>query len=203
MLAPGAAYFLLACFAKTQIGYRHILPVYPFLIVAGACGAAVLCRTRWGSALCLGGSLWLVASVGAAYPHYLAYFNEAAGGPAGGWRWLVDSNLDWGQDLKGLAAEVRRRVCEGLGWAGLVLDPARNTTGPGRVTTAASTLHACVSCSKMMPPGRALRRMRRTTRSGSRIWVSRPRAVQPTTFSPSVAAALNTRGFERPMGGRK
>ena len=109
VLAPGAAYFLLACFSKTQIGYRHILPVYPFLIVAGACGCAVLWRTYRGRALCLGGALWLVTSVGAAYPHYLAYFNEAAGGPAGGWRWLVDSNLDWGQDLKGLAAEVRRR----------------------------------------------------------------------------------------------
>jgi hypothetical protein len=35
-------------------------------------------------------------------PHYLAYFNEFAGGPANGYRYLVDSNLDWGQDLKGL-----------------------------------------------------------------------------------------------------
>ena len=38
------------------------------------------------------------------HPHYLAYFNELAGGPAGGYRYLVDSNLDWGQDLKGLKA---------------------------------------------------------------------------------------------------
>jgi len=36
------------------------------------------------------------------YPHYLAYFNELAGGPAKGCESLVDSNLDWGQDLKGL-----------------------------------------------------------------------------------------------------
>ena len=36
------------------------------------------------------------------HPHYLAYFNELAGGPDGGWRYLVDSNLDWGQDLPGL-----------------------------------------------------------------------------------------------------
>ena len=38
----------------------------------------------------------------AAWPHYLAYFNLASGGPAQGYRWLVDSNLDWGQDLPGL-----------------------------------------------------------------------------------------------------
>src|SRR5206468_11204129 len=36
------------------------------------------------------------------YPHYLAYFNELAGGPRNGYKRLVDSNLDWGQDLKGL-----------------------------------------------------------------------------------------------------
>jgi acetate kinase len=42
------------------------------------------------------------------------------------------------------SAEIRRRVCEGLGWAGLVLDPARNAAGPGRVSTDASTLHAWV-----------------------------------------------------------
>jgi len=35
-------------------------------------------------------------------PHYLAFFNELAGGPGSGHRVLVDSNLDWGQDLKGL-----------------------------------------------------------------------------------------------------
>ena len=35
-------------------------------------------------------------------PHYLAYFNELAGGPANGFKELVDSNLDWGQDLKNL-----------------------------------------------------------------------------------------------------
>ena len=36
-------------------------------------------------------------------PHYLAYFNEAFGGPANGYKFLADSsNLDWGQDLKGL-----------------------------------------------------------------------------------------------------
>jgi hypothetical protein len=39
-----------------------------------------------------------VGTVGVA-PHYLAFFNELAGGPAGGYRYLVDSNLDWGQNL--------------------------------------------------------------------------------------------------------
>src|SRR5438876_5097185 len=37
-------------------------------------------------------------------PDYLAYFNEIAGGPRAGYRHLVDSSLDWGQDLPGLKA---------------------------------------------------------------------------------------------------
>jgi hypothetical protein len=43
-----------------------------------------------------------VVSAVAAFPHYLSYFNFAAGGPEKGYRWLIDSNLDWGQDLPGL-----------------------------------------------------------------------------------------------------
>src|SRR5205807_487541 len=40
--------------------------------------------------------------------HYLAYFNELAGGPLNGWRSLVDSNIDWGQDLQGLKSWLHR-----------------------------------------------------------------------------------------------
>src|SRR5439155_10617229 len=38
------------------------------------------------------------------HPYQLAYFNRWAGGPASGYRYLDDSNIDWGQDLPGLAA---------------------------------------------------------------------------------------------------
>lgn len=37
------------------------------------------------------------------YPHQLACFNEIAGGPEDGWRHLLGSNLDWGQDFLFLA----------------------------------------------------------------------------------------------------
>jgi len=42
------------------------------------------------------------------YPHYLAYFNELIGGPKNGRQYVVDSNLDWGQDLKRLAQFVEK-----------------------------------------------------------------------------------------------
>src|SRR5206468_11421522 len=43
------------------------------------------------------------------YPDFLAYFNEAAGGPRGGSRALVDSDLDWGQGLKSLSSWLAER----------------------------------------------------------------------------------------------
>jgi hypothetical protein len=49
----------------------------------------------------VGASCWI-------HPHYLAYFNELVGGPDNGYKYLVDSNLDWGQDLKGLAKYMRQ-----------------------------------------------------------------------------------------------
>ncbi len=49
----------------------------------------------------LGANLWI-------HPHYLSYFNELIGGPANGHLYLADSNIDWGQDLKRLAAYARR-----------------------------------------------------------------------------------------------
>jgi hypothetical protein len=54
------------------------------------------------------------------YPHFLAYFNPIGGGPENGWRILVDSNIDWGQDLKGLRAWMEREEVERvrLSWFG-------------------------------------------------------------------------------------
>jgi len=46
--------------------------------------------------------VWLVAEAALIYPYHLAYFNEVAGGPDNGYKILVDSNLDWGQDVKRL-----------------------------------------------------------------------------------------------------
>jgi hypothetical protein len=108
LIAPPGVYFMLACFSKTQIGYRHILPVYPFLVVAGAVGAAWAWRRTWGRASCLVLGIWLAASVLRSFPSYLTYFNETVGGPTRGYRCLVDSNLDWGQGLKPLAEDLRR-----------------------------------------------------------------------------------------------
>jgi Dolichyl-phosphate-mannose-protein mannosyltransferase len=88
-----------------NIGHRHLLPIYPFLFAAAGRGAAsVLEGGRRGRAAVAVLCAWYCVSVLRVHPHYLGYFNELAGGPSRGWRYLVDSNLDWGQDLKALKA---------------------------------------------------------------------------------------------------
>lgn len=52
--------------------------------------------------------VWLVAINIFIRPHYLSYFNELIGGPDNGWRYLRDSNIDWGQDLPALAGYLKR-----------------------------------------------------------------------------------------------
>ena len=92
-----------------QIGHRHLLPVYPFLFLAAGEAASRLWSWRRPvglvTALLLGA--WYAGGTLRNHPHHLAYFNELAGGPENGWRVLVDSNLDWGQDLKRLAVWMR------------------------------------------------------------------------------------------------
>ena len=88
-----------------NIGHRHLLPLYPFLFVAaGRAGAwaAHAWPRRGPAALVTALAAWQAGAALWIHPHYLAYFNELAGGPARGHRILVDSSLDWGQDLRGL-----------------------------------------------------------------------------------------------------
>jgi Dolichyl-phosphate-mannose-protein mannosyltransferase len=118
MLSWIALYWGTALQATLNIGVRHLLPVFPFtiMLVARAISRWLVGphgRPGWptGPALARGMVvaglvLWQVVSVVRVYPSFLAYFNEVAGGPAGGGRYVVDSNLDWGQDLRRLRTFV-------------------------------------------------------------------------------------------------
>jgi hypothetical protein len=88
-----------------DIGVRFILPVYIGLSVVAGCAVA---RARgWAAAVCAVLVLWQVASGAWAHPDYLAYTNEIAGSHPE--NFVVDSDLDWGQDMKRLAEFLRRR----------------------------------------------------------------------------------------------
>ena len=93
---------LLAGFNSAGIGLRYLLPVYPFLFLMVASLWTRL-SPRWAVLGAMGAVGYYAVVVAAIHPAYLGYFNVAAGGPAQGHRYLVDSNLDWGQDLYRLA----------------------------------------------------------------------------------------------------
>ena len=88
-----------------NIGYRHIMPILPFVYVIA--GAALLWGSQnWQRMVRTGGILWLLGGTLAIFPHFLTYFNELVGGPANGKQYLVVSDLDWGQDMPGLKQYV-------------------------------------------------------------------------------------------------
>ena len=103
LLLPISIYFSLAVYARMNIGLRHVLPIYPFLFVWLGGTAGALCASRSVPKRCgiLVLGIWLVFSNLKAFPDYLAFFNETVVA-SDRYKVLVDSNLDWGQDLKGL-----------------------------------------------------------------------------------------------------
>jgi 4-amino-4-deoxy-L-arabinose transferase-like glycosyltransferase len=109
LLLPAALIFIAMTQAKINIGLRHVLPVYPFLFVLAARLATVHLQYRWCAPFTIA-ALLIVTAVSSLRiaPHQLAYFNEFVGGPEQGYRYLSDSNLDWGQDLKGLKAYMEK-----------------------------------------------------------------------------------------------
>jgi 4-amino-4-deoxy-L-arabinose transferase-like glycosyltransferase len=114
LLLPICVFFAFFCLKHQSIGLRYILPVYPFAFVFLARAFTASSGSGGRARIVLVSSLvaWYVVSSVYIHPHYLAYFNELAGGPSRGYRSLVDSNLDWGQDLKGLKQYMQERGIE-------------------------------------------------------------------------------------------
>ncbi len=122
MLAFVVLYWAYSVKSPLNIGVRHILPTIPFMYLlaasawrrwlmrfelrrdqgpltmmkdaARAMGYATLKGAMLGAIL-----LWVVIETALAAPHFLASFNEFGGGPTEGYRYVTDSNFDWGQDF--------------------------------------------------------------------------------------------------------
>jgi hypothetical protein len=100
-------YWVFALSSSLNIGHRHLMPMMPAAIVLlGASGYAIeraFARRSVGTVvpamLVIGLVLWHVGESVRIAPHYLAYFNELDGGPDSAYQHVVDSSLDWGQDL--------------------------------------------------------------------------------------------------------
>ncbi len=110
LLAPALLFFLFAVGSRLNVGWRHVMPIYPFLFVwlGGKVSAMWRSGPRATRTVMILLAVWLCGSTLWAYPNYLAYFNELVGGPSRGHLYLVDSSLDWGQDLKALKEWMTR-----------------------------------------------------------------------------------------------
>ena len=110
LLIPIFFFFLFMLRDKAQAGIRYFLPIYPcFIIVAGGFISWIWHKNMFSKIVVTALLLWHATAALAIHPHPLAYFNELVGGPKNGYKYLRDSNLDWGQDLKGLAHYIKEK----------------------------------------------------------------------------------------------
>ncbi len=99
--------FAISATSNIALGLRYILPVYPFVYAAIGIALAEEARATHAHRKVLAAAVallvgWHVVANLVAYPSYISYFNEIIGGNRNADRFLIDSNLDWGQDLKRL-----------------------------------------------------------------------------------------------------
>lgn len=119
-------YKLSALTGNLNIGLRHLLPLFPLVFLLTAWGwnqllgsngrfsepSAVSVKNRTGLKIALSGTLavlllWYAVSSLLAFPNYISYYNELAGGTKEGYKVAVDSNYDWGQDFTRLVEYVQ------------------------------------------------------------------------------------------------
>ncbi len=141
LLLPPLLFFTVALTSGTNIGVRHILPVYPFFIIVGAAGAVWLCSRfsafRYVLIVLLIYHAFATISVA---PHYYAFANDFWGGTYNTYHIFKDPNLDFGQNIKFVDEYVRREKIADC-WATL---------------PALTVLNAPMRPCRLLPPGPVL-----------------------------------------------
>jgi len=143
-LIPTAVFMFAAMSSKINLGVRHILPIFPFLIVLAAFAISWYAgRSRLAAALCAALLLFQVVSYMRSYPNEIAYANEVWGGPSHLYRYLGDSNVDWGQSLYRVKEYIAARGITDcwIAWFGARRPsfeglPCKLLAGPGYVEAA-------------------------------------------------------------------
>ncbi len=107
LIFPSLCLMLMTMALANNIGVRYLLPIFPPLFIF--CARIVLFRLRewlkYGVIAVL--VIWYLFASVAIYPDHLAYFNECAGGAVNGYRYLDDSNLEWGQDFRRMMEYIK------------------------------------------------------------------------------------------------
>ena len=128
MIAFVIFYWAYSIKSNLNIGIRHIFPTIPFIYILSIdvikkwfssqridggniikiifSGIKRLIASSAKAILITGLLIWFIIEVFVSYPYYLSYFNEFSGGVQNGYKYVVDSNYDWGQDLKRLETFV-------------------------------------------------------------------------------------------------
>jgi len=103
-----AIYWTTSLLGHLNIGVRHVLPTFPFIYMLVVLGITGLLdsvskeKRKYITAILIILVGWYIISSITTWPYYLSYFNEIGGGKENGYRFVVDSNYDWGQDMKRL-----------------------------------------------------------------------------------------------------
>ncbi|MFY9728647.1 MAG: glycosyltransferase family 39 protein [Bryobacteraceae bacterium] len=168
---PAAIHFAVATSSTINIGLRHILPVYVFLIVlvAGAAWAFLRKDRRWAWAV---GLLLVFQAVSSArsFPAYIAYANELWGGPSNTYKYLSDSNTDWAQQLK-----AAKKYLDGRGvkncWFAYFAEGVVDSTG-----------YYGIPCKPLI--------------TADTMWVNEETNVPPVIDGPVLISAGTLSGFE-------
>lgn len=117
-LATPILFFTVSIFSHLNLGWRHIMPIYPFFFVLA--GSLAVPVSRWRSSRFVLPLLLMstiaVVQIGT-FPNEIGYFSSLVGGSRNGPNILLDSNLDWGQDLPKLASFVRRHELDVIPFA--------------------------------------------------------------------------------------
>jgi hypothetical protein len=110
--ALALVYGIFSLTSHLNIGHRHLLPIYPAIFIA--CGACTyFFRAEKGKAVAIFAvamMCWQIIESSLLRPDYLTYFSQVAGGPKHGYKHLVDSSVDWGQDLPALRSWLDHRT---------------------------------------------------------------------------------------------
>ncbi|MFA5386457.1 MAG: glycosyltransferase family 39 protein [Candidatus Paceibacterota bacterium] len=130
MIAFVIFYWAYSMKSNLNIGIRHIFPTLPFIYILSTdvikkwfasqridagnivkiffSGIKRVITSSAKAILITGLLIWFIIEVFVSYPYFLSYFNEFGNGVWGGYKYVVDSNYDWGQDLKRLETFVEK-----------------------------------------------------------------------------------------------
>jgi hypothetical protein len=175
LAVPALFYLLVAMSSGLNIGVRHILPLYAFFTVLAAGAAIAFWRVHprgWGYVI---GVLLLAHAVSSArsFPVYMAYANELWGGPADTYKYLTDSNTDWGQQLLAVKQYLDVRGTKSCWFAYFA-------------QTAAEPRDYGIPC--------------RTLPVVSSLWLGEVEAVPPVIDGPVLISAGSLSGYETGPG---